>query len=328
MKRICLAILAAVLLCLTGCGEKEATCIHSYEERVITPATYTQEGQKDMICSICGDLKKEAIPVKRTISILAIGNSFSVDAMEHLYGILDNAGFTDIYLGNLYIGGCSLDTHWDNLKKDNPAYIYYHNEYGGWMQTSGASVLSCLTRYPWDVITVQQASHDSGRLESYGSLQNILDALQENKTNPDARIYWHMTWAYQADSDHWAFPQYKNDQLHMYKGITTVTQMKVEKMQDISGILPAGTAIQNLRSSYLGDTLTRDGFHLSMDIGRYTAALTWYAALTGLDVENITYVPEQFRHTLAPHLPAIRAAVAGAVEKPYEVTDCSHLPKP
>ena len=39
--------------------------------------------------------------------ILAIGNSFSDDAMEHLAEILVGEGYTDFVLGNLYIGGCS-----------------------------------------------------------------------------------------------------------------------------------------------------------------------------------------------------------------------------
>ncbi len=37
----------------------------------------------------------------------------------------------------------------------------------------------------------------------------------------------------------------------------------------------AGTAIQNLRTSYMGDTLTRDGYHLEVNTGRYTVSMTW-----------------------------------------------------
>ena len=45
-----------------------------------------------------------------SLYILAIGNSFSVDAMQYLYQILQELGYRDIYLGNLYIGGCTLQT--------------------------------------------------------------------------------------------------------------------------------------------------------------------------------------------------------------------------
>ena len=60
------------------------------------------------IC-ICAskDITHENPPVNqeqdKSISILAIGNSFSVDAMEYLYGILNDIGYEDITLGNLYI---------------------------------------------------------------------------------------------------------------------------------------------------------------------------------------------------------------------------------
>ena len=51
----------------------------------------------------------------KSIKILAVGNSFSVDAMQYLWNVMNSAGYTDITLGNLYIGGCSLDTHWSNI---------------------------------------------------------------------------------------------------------------------------------------------------------------------------------------------------------------------
>jgi hypothetical protein len=38
---------------------------------------------------------------------------------------------------------------------------------------------------------------------------------------------------------------------------------------------PVGTSVQNARTSYAGDTVTRDGFHMNYDLGRYMAALTW-----------------------------------------------------
>lgn len=38
-------------------------------------------------------------------------------------------------------------------------------------------------------------------------------------------------------------------------------------------IIPTGTAIQNARTSFVGDHMNRDGYHLDLKIGRYTAAL-------------------------------------------------------
>ena len=40
--------------------------------------------------------------IPKSIKILAIGNSFSDDATEHLFGILKDAGVEEVIIGNLY----------------------------------------------------------------------------------------------------------------------------------------------------------------------------------------------------------------------------------
>src|SRR5690625_7172324 len=48
----------------------------------------------------------------RVLRILAIGNSFSEDAIEnYLHELAAEAGIKMI-IGNMYIGGASLDLHW------------------------------------------------------------------------------------------------------------------------------------------------------------------------------------------------------------------------
>ena len=85
-------------------------------------------------------------------------------------------------------------------------------------------------------------------------------------------------------------------------------------------LFPVGTAVQNARTSYLGDTLTRDGFHLSIPYGRYIAALTWGRVLTGKSVEGIAYAPEG----VDENLKAIAIeSVENAVKSPFEVTQSS-----
>ena len=59
-----------------------------------------------------------------TLKIIAIGNSFSEDAVENnLWELLDAAGIPAI-VGNLYIGGCTLERHYNNSVADAPAYRY------------------------------------------------------------------------------------------------------------------------------------------------------------------------------------------------------------
>jgi hypothetical protein len=60
----------------------------------------------------------------KQIKLLAIGNSFSDDAIEHyLYGLAEANGDT-IVIGNMYIGGCSLETHYNNSKDNSSNYSY------------------------------------------------------------------------------------------------------------------------------------------------------------------------------------------------------------
>ena len=67
-------------------------------------------------------------------------------------------------------------------------------------------------------------------------------------------------------------------------------------------VIPSGTAIQNARATFLRHQLSRDGYHLSRQLGRYVAAATYYAALYGCKVEGNSWVH--------PHLNSIRMTLA------------------
>lgn len=262
------------------------------------------------------------VPVTpKPLKILAIGNSFSDDAMEHLAEILVAEGYTDFILGNLYIGGCTLDGHKARIDSGAEDYSFRLNTGSGW-STTKQSIQYGLTYTDWQVVTVQQASGSSGIIDTYKNLEYIVDYVRKT-VNPFVKVYWHMTWAYQGNSAHAEFPKYDKNQMTMYNAILNCVQKRIVGNLNIEGILPSGTAIQNLRTSYLGDTLTRDGYHLSYDIGRYTAALTWYKELTGADITDLTVVPKQYGN-IAEHLPAIKEAVTNAVENPFEVTPSTY----
>ena len=250
-----------------------------------------------------------------TLRILGVGNSFTVDAMHNfLFNILASAGYTDITLGYLYIGGCSLDTHYDNLTNNLTAYEYWKNTDDDWVKHESTSAAKAFGEYKWDVVTIQQVSTESGRPASYKNLEAIVDILHTRE--PQAKILWHMTWAYQQNSDHWAFTYYKKDQMTMYNAIVSTVKEKVLPLTKINGVIPSGTAIQNLRTSSLGDTLTADGYHLNATYGDYTAALTWYCTITGNKAETVTYRPS----SVADHWDEMAQAVNNAIQTPYAVT--------
>ena len=87
-------------------------------------------------------------------------------------------------------------------------------------------------------------------------------------------------------------------------------------LKDISFVIPAGTAVQNARVP-LGDTLIGDdNVHLNA-LGDYVAGLTWFAKLTGMSIDNITYTPNT---DIANKLDTIKKAVKDAIANPYTVT--------
>lgn len=258
----------------------------------------------------------------KSLKILAIGNSFSVDAMTHLYTVAKAEGVEEIVLGNLYIGGCPLDKHAANAKSGEEVYKYYKNTTGEW-QTHPfmVSLLHGVQDEDWDLITMQQGSAKSGIAAEYQPhLDELIAFVKENKTNPDAKFFWHMTWAYQGDSDHAAFPNYGNSQSAMYLGIVNAMKETVEPTGAFEKVLPVGTAIQNARTGFVGDTLTRDGFHLS-DLGRAIASYTWYAVIDGQPLYTVNVDKIGTQKLTDGHKKLIVEAVNNAIANPYAVTE-------
>ena len=298
MKRLFAFLLClATLLSLCACGAKEPAPTETEPPSTNAPTTLT------------------------SVKILAIGNSFSVDAMQHLYTVLKAEGVQEIVLGNLYIGGCPLDKHNNNAKSGEEAYKYYKNTTGEWQTYPNMVSLEYgVADEEWDIITMQQGSAKSGIATTYQPhLDELIAFVNEKKTNPDAKLYWHMTWAYQSDSDHSAFPDYGNNQTTMYLGIVNSLKEAVEPTGAFTGILPVGTAIQNARSGFVGDTLTRDGFHLS-DLGRLIASYTWYAVLDGQPLYAVNLDKVASQKLTDEHKQLIVAAVNAAINDPYAVT--------
>ena len=297
-------------LCLGGCNVQETppatTTAPSTTAEEIAPDTPEDDWKED------GKLK-----------ILTIGNSFSDDSMEYVYQIAQSAGVKRIKLGNLYIGGCTLDTHAANAKGDKGAYEYRTNNRGSWSTKNNYKMSDAIKSENWDYISLQQASGSSGVDRSYSQLPYLIDYVKE--LCPDAKIVWNMTWAYQQDSTHGEFSKYQSDQMKMYNAILAAVEKKVSPRAAIYAVIPTGTAIQNARTSFVGDHLTRDGYHLTYDFGRYVAGLTFVHKLTGLSIDGVEFMPDGVDGQLQKI--AIESATH-AVKAPTEVTKSAYTDAP
>lgn len=111
----------------------------------------------------------------------------------------------------------------------------------------------------------------------------------------------------------------------MYNAILSAVDKNIRTRDDIYTVSPTGTAIQNARSSYVGDRLTRDGYHLTYDLGRYVAGLTFIGQLTGLSIENVTYLPDGVDENL--RAVAIESAT-NAIKTPTKQTESNYKTEP
>lgn len=282
--------------------------------------------QAGKVASFSVDMSGAKATTPKSVSILAIGNSFSWDAMEYLYGILKAAGVETVVLGNLYIGGCTLQTHAGHFANNAAEYQYRKNTSGTWTSTNSFKPLSALEEREWDYITMQQASGSSGIASTYDPyLAQLISIVKEKR--PNAKLLWHMTWAYQQNSTHSEFPKYNSDQMTMYNAIVSAVQGQVLPTNQFSGVIPCGTAVQNLRTSFIGDTITRDGYHMSYDKGRFVTGLMWARLLTGSSIVGNTYRPSGYSYT-GKVMAALWESVENAFRTPLAVTQSQYAPKP
>ena len=224
----------------------------------------------------------------KTIKVLAIGNSFSVDAVEQNLYELAAAQGDSLIIGNAYIGGCSLRRHMDCLNNHTPRYSYRKIVGGQKITKDKTTLQSIVCDERWDIVTFQQSSPLSGISDSYAVLDSLKCAVSHLITNKQAKYYWHMTWAYAQNSTHKHFKDYGSSQQTMYDAILSVSREEVPKV-GIHTVIPSGVAIQNARLIF-GDVMNRDGYHLS-DLGRYVAACTWLEIITGKSVIGNHYWP-------------------------------------
>ncbi len=252
------------------------------------------------------------------LKILCIGNSFSDDMTVHAYNVAKSLGIEKVYIANLYIGGCTVDRHADNAKNNAAAYEFRQNDSGTWHTTKNYRMGDAIALTNWDFITLQQASGSSGMEGTYARVGELIDYVY-SKLPPMSytKFYWHMTWAYQQDTNHAEFYKYDNKQSVMYDKIVQCTKTRILTNASFTGVIPSGTAVQNARTSYLGDTLTRDGYHLTIDTGRYIAALTFISTLTQIPVDDIEFAPDGVD---ARKKAVALESAANAIKTPYSVT--------
>jgi hypothetical protein len=253
-----------------------------------------------------GAVSLAAEPTPKQVRLLAIGNSFSGNTTHYLPGIVKAAGDT-LTFRTISIGGCPLERHWKN------ADAFQHGS-----TDPLARAWSVLTAEPWDFITIQQASINSFKVETYRPYAGQLHDYIKRQC-PKSEVLIHETWAYREDD-----PLFKNGftQQDMYWGLRKAYETVAGEIG--CRIIPVGDAFENARCdanwkgvfpdphfdlksakppalpdqthslnrgySWSGNTLRFDGHHANT-AGEYLGAAVWFECLFGHSVVGNSFVP-------------------------------------
>lgn len=207
------------------------------------------------------------------MKVLSIGNSFSQDAQRYLHKIAELNG-EELKSVNLFIGGCTLKRHFVNMQDGTRSYLFEMNGESTGLNTSLAEAVNS---DEWDVITIQQASHESFDIKTYTPyMEKIVEWIKLRQ--PNAKIYIHQTWAYPDNRERLKEVGF-NTTREMFDAVKK-TYDEAYNMINADGMIKSGEA---MLSAYemSPETVNRDAIHASYGFGRYLLACVWYKELIG-----------------------------------------------
>ena len=222
----------------------------------------------------------------KKISILMIGNSFSVDAVRYTHQ-LSLGSDVEIELGVLYVGGCSPEQHVNFIKDGSSTYEWFIN---GESTGRYISLKDALLMKKWDYITLQQVSVFSGLVDTfYPYIKQLVEYVKQYQE--DATFVLHKTWPYESGFDNTNFAHYNYDRKTMYTCINKAYE-DVAKDLGINIVIRSGDVIESAIEKY-GEHFHKDGFHLN-DEGRYLAALGFVHTFNGNKIIDELGIPDGF----------------------------------
>ncbi len=263
-------------------------------------------------------MSSEQNVVPKTLKILFIGNSFSIDTAQHLPDVALSLGVERVHVGVLYIGGCSIRRHYHNIVNDVNGYEYYQNSGTEWTVNQNVSSKDAIQSDEWDYIAIEHGTIDGSRntdIQYYDVFEPLVAEIRAIASEK-AKMVFNMHWVGESWHTHPEIVSFNGDTQKMYEIITDIVSNHLVYTKGLDLVTPVGTAIQNARTSRI-ETLNRDGYHLSLGTGRYIAALAFFKSITGVSVDNINWNPEE---TTEYEKSVAIESVNNAIKTPYSVT--------
>ncbi len=219
-----------------------------------------------------------------------------------------------------------LKKYENNSYYQNGDYLYWYETYtkDGRTYKEHTTIKEALLDNEWDIVFFQTSPTGAAFTSGFEKLDKLMDYIRKYEGD-DVKFMWHNSWAYaNLDYDETIFNYDDNiettqctyaafaDENGAYSQ-DAMHNLIVNKFASLFGeggiyadsitiddVIPSGIAIQNARESgidfKIGDenywNLTRDGYHLSKNMGRYIGSLTLIRQFTG---EELVYSDNLFR---------------------------------
>lgn len=273
------------------------------------------------------------------LRILFIGNSFTMDAVDHFPGICQAAG-VDMTMALMYYGGRLLPDYYKDRSVSNN-YLYYANPGDTKLTEWGikASIEDVAKSGRWDVVTIME---DTGSHLSWiwndtekDYINNMLEFVnQTQQTKP--RSYYFVTQVYKdfnrISSNSKSYITF-NNQAEMFDVIIAQAK-KVLNETNVDDLISTCTGLENLKTSKYNtvDDLTRDGYHMDYGLARYGASclvfdkiIKYYYPDKSLDGNTYRYskTGDGCTPVTDENAPVAQKAAQFAADKPFEITDMS-----
>ena len=258
------------------------------------------------------------------LNILVVGNSFSSNATAFLPQAIQSAPHGDrAEITHASLSGCSIRRHLEYARKyaDNPD-APEGSPYG--CDGEKKSLQGMLRLKPWDIVTIQQASAESWKPETFlPEARELVGIIRKHA--PTAEVVMHQTWAYRADDPYLPKNGMTDVEMHQkardaYRAAAAELGLRLipvgeafrralddpewacrldadfDRIQAVSGQLPG-----DKRGLHVGyhwrqnsdgvDELHYDGAHANT-FGRYLGALVWHGFFFGRDPGSASFAPD------------------------------------
>ena len=211
-----------------------------------------------------------------------------------------------------------------------------------------------IQRHDWDMVILQGGTGESANrrdswytshgkaLDLPGYVQQLMDYVNSQDIEPATpfRFSWNMVWSSPKDpsvrsddTNAMLDRDYEGSEYVYYKAMSSTLQEILLPNFDFEYVFPAGTTMQNLKSTKLASAeIYRDNIHAT-DLGRLAVAYAWYCTLTGTAIEDCKIPPMNYKVLLdnaarstgtdlvlsEEYRAILIEAVGNAVKNPYDI---------